>query len=466
MKLFKILVIFPLVIIFLSINLYSQELSQNKPTAKKGVLDLRKWIFDPTFNEGEIDLDGDWEFYWKKLISPEEFKMRESCEQEIPPKEVCSSLDTKPNRYSFLPKMWIDETEELLVDNVVQKVNLHSFGYATYRLQILTEYKHNLALRLPFIGTAYNLYVDGILLLSDGKVGINESESDSGRRVNTLQIPNHGDKIDLVIQISNYATKYPGIWTSLKLGDSKRIIKIRERKLFFESSITGILFIMGFYHLVVYSLRRKDKSPLWLGLFCINLCLRTLLTGENYLLEIIPSMNFSLAIKLEYITMPLGSLFFTRFLISLYPEETNPIGNKLFYFFSFLLIFIIIFFKTLVFTTLLIPIQIYIIINIVYIEYIVIRAIRSKKEYARIILYSGVLLICTVINDILYMNSMIKTSFYTSYGLVFFLFAQSYILAAKSSRAFSHVEELSRSLIHSNKDLQGARDRATKAYLE
>jgi signal transduction histidine kinase len=250
------------------------------------------------------------------------------------------------------------------------------------------------------------------------------------------------------------------------VGDSKRIIKIRERKLFFESSITGILFIMGFYHLIVYSLRRNDKSPLWLGLFCLDICLRNLLTGESYLYEIIPSLDFSLALKMDYITMPAGSSLFTLFMISLYPEETNPKGNKLLLFSSLFFIFVIVFFKTLIFTTFLVTIQVFILINIIYIEFITVRAMRHKKEFAKIILYSGILLICTVINDILYMNSIIKTSFYTSYGLVFFLFSQSYILSAKSSRAFSHVEELSQNLLQMNKELQGTRDRATKAYLE
>ena len=508
MNRFKFLAIFPFLSFFLSINIHTQEIFKNKPKAKLGVLDLRNWNFDPSTPrtgsgteqtvqsgqkdiigdmrtkknedtmqtdkrtaipdhfEGEIDLDGEWEFYWKKLISPEEFKMRETCEQESPPKEGCSSLTDKSKVYSYLPKMWIEETEEIQTDKGVEKRNLPSEGYSTYRLQILTEYKKDLALRIPFIDTAYNLYVDDMLLISDGKVGTIESESESGRKVNTVLIPNHGKKIEIVIQISNYTQKYPGIWTSLTIGDSKRIIKIRENKLFFESSITGILFIMGFYHLGIYSLRRKDKSSLWFGLFCLNMCLRNLLTGENYLLEIIPTLDFSLAVKLEYITMPLGVQLFILFMISLYPEETNSKGNKLFLFSTLLLILFIGIFKTRIFTILLVPIQIYVLLNIVYIEYIIIRAIRNNKEYAKIIFYSGILLILTVINDILYMNSLIKTSFYAAYGLVIYLFSQSYILSAKSSRAFSHVEELSKSLIQINKDLQGTRDRATKAYLE
>jgi signal transduction histidine kinase len=416
--------------------------------------------------EGEIDLEGEWEFYWKKLISPEEFKIRDTCEQENSPKEVCSSLATKSKVYSFLPKMWIEETEEIQTDTGVEKRNLPSVGYATYRLQILTEDKKNLALRIPFINTAYNLYIEGKLITWKGKVAKTENESISARGVQVIIIPDHNDKIDIVLQVSNFDNELPGVWASLNLGNSKNISNIRERKLFMESAITGILFIMGFYHLAIYSLRKNDKSPLWFGVFCLIICLRTLLTGEGILYELMPNLDYILAIKMDYTTMPLGILIFIQFIISLYREESKSLFNKIFLIVSVFFILLILFSKPKIFTSFLKEIQILILFTILYIEYIVIQAIRKKKEYSRIIFYGIILFIFTVINDILYLNSIINSSFYSSYGLVVLVFSQSYILSAKSSKAFSHVEELSQSLIQTNKDLQGTKDRATKAYLE
>ncbi len=490
MNLFKLLAIF---LFFSPFLLKSQDSFQNKPTAKKGILDLRKWKFallNPSTDsgnlqatsragkifgsekieqehiDGEINLDGEWEFYWNKLISPEEFIKRDNCIENNSSEENCHVLGDKSIVYSNLPKMWTEETENVSTDNGIIKRNLPSEGFATYRLQIYTDYKETLGIRLPFINSAYNLYVDGKLIISDGKVGTREEESKSGRKVQTTVIPNHGQKVDLVIQVSNFSHKYAGIWASLKLGEYRKIVNIRERTLFFESAVFGILFIMGFYHLAIYSFRQKDKSPLWFGLFCLDISLRTLVTGENYLLDLVPSLDYSLIMKLDYLTMPIGVILFLLFMISLFPEETYSVINKICLFSSLFFVFIITFFSPIFFTSLLVTIQIFILIVIIYIEYIVVRSILNKKEYAKIIFYGIIFFIITIINDILYLNSFINTSFYSSYGLVIFLFSQSYILSAKSSKAFSHVEELSISLIQSNKDLQGTRDRATKAYLE
>jgi len=41
------------------------------PKAKKGVLDLSSWNFE---KDGIVPLKGDWEFYWKQLLKPGDFK--------------------------------------------------------------------------------------------------------------------------------------------------------------------------------------------------------------------------------------------------------------------------------------------------------------------------------------------------------------------------------------------------------
>ena len=65
------------IFIFLLINLISlttacesNVMSKKHPLAVEGVLDLREWDFR---NDGLVKLDGEWEFYWQKLLMPEDF---------------------------------------------------------------------------------------------------------------------------------------------------------------------------------------------------------------------------------------------------------------------------------------------------------------------------------------------------------------------------------------------------------
>lgn len=42
--------------------------SENRPAARNGILDLRSWDFE---NNGNIELNGEWEFYWKNFLPPD-----------------------------------------------------------------------------------------------------------------------------------------------------------------------------------------------------------------------------------------------------------------------------------------------------------------------------------------------------------------------------------------------------------
>ena len=41
-----------------------------KPVAVQGLIDLTKWDLEKS---GNINLDGEWEFYWKEFLEPKDF---------------------------------------------------------------------------------------------------------------------------------------------------------------------------------------------------------------------------------------------------------------------------------------------------------------------------------------------------------------------------------------------------------
>ena len=55
--------------LFLLISSF-QIINIDSPEAKNGVLDLRQWDFD---KDGQVELTGEWEFYWSTHLAPEDF---------------------------------------------------------------------------------------------------------------------------------------------------------------------------------------------------------------------------------------------------------------------------------------------------------------------------------------------------------------------------------------------------------
>ena len=99
---------------------------QIPPKAVKGVLDLREWDFDPSRDsgtDGNVNLDGEWEFYWKEFPVGENLELPEGAKD-----------------YISVPGVWnghivrhASKTGEVTEEEITGK------GYATYKLKVLLD---------------------------------------------------------------------------------------------------------------------------------------------------------------------------------------------------------------------------------------------------------------------------------------------------------------------------------------
>jgi hypothetical protein len=80
-----------LIFLFISLPLFTITLNakERAPAAVNGMLDLRR-IKNP--DHFMIKLNGDWEFYWKKMLRPFDFK----------------TGNFKPDYYGKVPSYWTD----------------------------------------------------------------------------------------------------------------------------------------------------------------------------------------------------------------------------------------------------------------------------------------------------------------------------------------------------------------------
>ena len=101
---------------------------QTQPQPQQGILDLRDWDFS---HQSIINLNGEWEFYWKQLVSCEDF-----------------SYNIKPDAYIKVPSYWRGYQ--------VKGESLSGMGYATYRLKVKTgQAGQRLGLKIQPFSPAY-----------------------------------------------------------------------------------------------------------------------------------------------------------------------------------------------------------------------------------------------------------------------------------------------------------------------
>ena len=407
------------------------------PLAAKGVLDLTNWDFE---QDGPVDLTGEYEFYWNQLLNPQDFIQNRS------------SLKTD---FIAVPRAWNDFE--------YQGIAIPGDGYASYRLTILLNGSNPaLAVKLLEMGTSFNLFVNGRKLSSAGVVGKTAESAKPGYRPEVIGFQSNENLLDVVVQISNFSHKLGGGWNPIALGTNDQLQKNKELDIAYDLFLFGSLFIMALYHLGLFSLRRKERSPLFFGLFCLIIALRILTTGERYILLLFPAIDYELMIKLEYLTFYLAVPVFVQYFYSLFPEGFSKFICTLSTAIGLAFGALVILSPVKIFSYTLGTYQVFTLAMFIYATTVLVIA-SLKKDFKAIIFLAGfAILFLLSVNDMLYARNIIQSEYMVQFGLFIFIFSQAYLLSRYFSEAFTTIEIQGEKLKKNKVTLQKANDELEK----
>ena len=402
------------------LSLTSCHFTSDKKTNPKittGSLDLIHWDFR---SDGIIALDGEWEFYWQQLLTPDDLYLAD------PP--------IKPN-YARIPHTW----NNLIID----KNKLSGLGYATYRATLNNiNSAPRYALKLLTVSSAYTLWINGQAIAHNGNVGTNKHDMTPQYHPQIVAFHIHQPSIELILQVSNFHHRKGGVWNVLELGYEQQIRKKQRYRDYFDLFLLGSLVIMGLYHLGLYALRRKDPSTLYFGLFCLVIGIRSLFYHEMIISFLLPELNWEAVSRLRYI-LNFGALpLFIFFIQSLYPIETSKKIINIIIMTEFALILTVFATPPSLYTYTMPIHQLVTVLSGGYIIYILIKAVRNKHPSALWLLTGFFAFFIIIINDILIDHALINSLSLMPLGLLLFIFSQAFVLSIRFSSAFDRAELL------------------------
>lgn len=410
---------FPGIIFFLILTFGGCLSSEDSysPEVKQGILDLRGWNSN---NFPSVPLDGEWEFT-DGLTDPNAVSLGEG-----------SGTISVPDSWN---RFWTGTKEH------------GGEGVGTYRILILLDRNPPpLALQLGDISTAYKLYANGILLHENGKVGTSKKEMLPSYKHPIVFLPEGTEKLDLRFQVSNFYHITGGIRKSLFIGPALSVFESKKWEASLGWMVFGSTFLMGLYHLILFAMRRVDKSAIWFGLFCIDVSLRGFFTGSVFIYETFPDVYWILIHKLDLLTTVVSLPLFSRFLHSVFPQEFSPIFDRIFLWIGAIFAAIVIAFPSTIYMNLIRIFQLCLGTSILYFAAVMIQCLFRKREGSLLFTIGALILFFTTINDILNQTLIIKTSYLANWGLLAFLFSQTVMLSMRFSNAFVRLEELQKSL--------------------
>ena len=250
------------------------------------------------FNHNKlVSLDGQWEFYWNKLLSPEDF-----------------SSGRKPQMDSLIkvPGIWADNAG----------THYPRQGIATYR--IVLRYPSTLkdpALRIQNVATAYTLYANGQLLAEVGAVSDKRADFKDGEQTIIIDLPKDTQEIELIFQVANLDYAAGGLRVAPVFGSKQVLEQQKMILLVFQLLFIGGVFIFGLHYFLLFLLQTKNKTALFFSILCFITVLRSLIWGETPLMILFPNASFDVRMYINYLTgynyVPIMILF----VHSIYPLE-------------------------------------------------------------------------------------------------------------------------------------------------
>ncbi len=416
----RYLTIFLIVInLFVATSCSRHHSDKKPPEAVKGVLDLSDWDFD---KDGPVTLNGDWEFYWNQLLVPLDF----------------DTATQSAKKFISIPGAWNDRKPE--------GKKLGEDGYATFRLLLKLKEPHKAyALEIIPVLNAFNIWVDGRQITSVGKVGKSKEAMIASRVHHVARLhPDspHAGQVQLLLQVSNFHGINGGIQRPILFGTKHQVQQIRENKMCMDIFLLGGILIMSLYHFGLYFLRRKEISVLYFGIFSFIVSIRIIFSSNSVLLNFYSGLDWETGLRILFLTALAGFPVFLTLIKSLFPEECRLAPVRFMQGTALVCSIIIFFTPADIFTHILPPYSLLIILFAIYGLYVLIRATANKKEGAGLLLAGGIMLLLAGINDALHSNFTINTGLFVPFALFAMIFIQAFILSRRFTNAFTQVEVL------------------------
>ncbi|PCH96854.1 MAG: hypothetical protein COB85_03240 [Bacteroidetes bacterium] len=344
--------LFVILLLFAMQPSYSSEI----PLAQKGEMSLAEWDYksDPL-----IDLTGDWVFYWQEFVDP-------------------AQADALAPTFYAPASRWNDYN--------IEGKTFPSHGYASYRVTLHDLPDLPLTLVTSPMPTAYRVYINEELACEVGHVGTDKESMEPMSREVVIDLPDGVKEIRVTIHVSNFYHRKGGFNRPFKLGVRKAVRDYTRSYTVLGVWQFGALGVIGLFFLVLYTFRRKDSYILYFAIFCIALSLRPVISVHYLIAAWIPDINWHLMVKLEYLSMFMGSLFFTLFIKSLFPEQFPNWIVKLLACVLLIMSGIILFFSPNVFTWFTIPLQVIVPTGVIIFIVVTAKAIKAKVDGA---VYAG-----------------------------------------------------------------------------
>jgi signal transduction histidine kinase len=222
--------------------------------AAGGVLDLT----GADFSDALYNMDGDWEFYYNRLLAPDDF----------------ASSPSPPPSYIYVPMSW-------------EKAGYPLKGFATYRLTVLTG-EPEVSVRIPKITFSSAVWINGRLVFAAGKPGLTPEQTTPAIRTGFVNVRPENGRLEIIAQAASYNWYVAGLRNGWELSRPAAMITDAATRYALLAMAIGALLVLALYHFILYLYRRNEWVYISFALTALSSALRYALETNGFAQMLLP----------------------------------------------------------------------------------------------------------------------------------------------------------------------------------
>ncbi|WP_217593541.1 ATP-binding protein [Cohnella sp. GbtcB17] len=270
------------------------------PEARAGVLDARQWDFA---EQGIVPLQGEWEFYANKLLTPQDF--------------LANGRALESERTIVrVPGGWKNSDS-----------SGSGYGAGTYRLRIEVSEANFYSLRGKKIRLSSHIYMNGADLGGAGQPALSADRFVPSNLPFIGMIKADGDTVEVLIQIASYRYMKGGLVQAPEFGLTDDVWARRDNARLADMIVMTTMLVFGIYFAGTFKQWKKEPYLFFFSLFCLSLGLFFSFDNEIVMASLFPAMTFPFLQKMLFI-LPYVSILSFALYVYLYLDYKGGWGYK------------------------------------------------------------------------------------------------------------------------------------------
>ena len=384
-----------------------------QPPAVQGLIEL------PAVSPEPVVLRGEWSFAWQQFIDPRWERLPTTA-------------------FAPVPSSWND----IAAGGKPPGEN----GWGSYALQVNCPAGQTLALEAIGQRTASRLFINGTEVAAHGQPGPAADQSPAAVHTRVPITREFPCPLRITLHVSNYEHRAGGFVRPLSAGPADQLARQRESRIIDAATLLSAYLLTAFVALVFFAVRRRERTPLVYGLFCVAMAIYTDMISERLLLRPLPGqLSWVTYMRIEYLAWVGAMALFAVTLRGLFPADINRRLVQVIVIALSLSALAVVLLPPGVYSYLALPGQFIAVLVGIYIAATMVRAQRRGGIDAWMLLAGMLAILVTLAIDLLLIDTPRPDRKFTPIGFALFLLSPAVVIARRLSHALN-AEERSRTL--------------------